>query len=117
MHDATQIRPAAAGPAIDPDRIEPGWSPPVDRLALSWDEVAASWLAVCGLLAILGVAAIIGREPVGEPVYLTAGPPGIGLHGAGLHGVGPAAGAEDCRTPTVQGTAPFILAPRPQGHA
>lgn len=108
MHDATQIRPAAAtGPAIDPERIEPGWSPPVDRLALSWDEVAAGWLAACGLLAILGVAAIIGREPVGEPVYLSAGLPGIGL----------TAGAEDCRASTVQGTAPFVLAPRPQGHA
>ena len=113
MHDATQIRPAvAAGPAIDPDRIEPGWSPPVDRLALSWDEVAASWLAACGLLAILGVAAIIGREPVGGPVTLSAGLPGVGLHG-----VEGAAGAGDCRAvgPTAGG--PFVFAPRPQGRA
>ncbi|MGO1075630.1 hypothetical protein [Inquilinus sp. CA228] len=120
MHDATQIRPAAAGtaiaagPAIDPEWIEPGWSPPVDRLALSWDEVAASWLAACGLLAVLGVAAIIGREPVGEPVYLSAGVPGVGLHG-----VEGAAGAQDCRAlgPTAGGTEPFVFAPRPQGRA
>lgn len=112
MHDATQIRPATAiegGPAIDPEWIEPGWSPPVDRLALSWDEVAASWLAACGLLAVLGVAAIIGREPMGEPVYLSAGLPGVGL----------TAGAEDCRAvdPTAGGTEPFVFAPRPQGRA
>ena len=130
MHDATQIRPAgpgaagATGPAIDPDRIEPGWSPPVDRLALSWDEVAASWLAACGLLAILGVAAIIGREPVGEPVYLSAGQPGASLHGVGPHGVGPhgvgmKAGPQDCQAarPTAGGTEPFFVAPRPQGRA
>lgn len=110
MHDATQIRPAiAAGPAIDPERIEPGWSPPVDRLALSWDEVAASWLATCGLLAILGVAAIIGREPSGEPVYLSAGLPGVGL----------TVGAENCQAahPAAGGTEPFVLAPRPNGRA
>jgi hypothetical protein len=115
MHDATQIRPAAAigaGPAIDPDRIEPGWSPPVDRLALSWDEVAASWLAACGLLAIIGVAAIISREPMGEPVYVSARLPGVGQHG-----VEGAAGAEDCRTSTIKATEPFVFAPRPQGRA
>ncbi|HEY9345713.1 MAG TPA: hypothetical protein VIQ53_10390 [Inquilinus sp.] len=105
MHDATQIRPAiAAGPAIDPERIEPGWSPPVDRLALSWDEVAASWLATCGLLAILGVAAIIGREPSGEPVYLSAGLPG------------PATIAETCHA-AVSSQNPFQTVPRPQGRA
>ncbi len=114
MHDATQIRPAAAGtalavgPAIDPDRIEPGWSPPVDRLVLSWNEVAAGWLAACGLLAILGVATIIGHEPMGDPVYRSVAMPGSG----------PAAGAELCQAVTPDRTAnPFLLAPRPQGHA
>ncbi|MGK9166626.1 hypothetical protein KXR53_10035 [Inquilinus limosus] len=111
MHDATSIRPArpdtaAIAPAIDPEHIEPGWSPPVERLALSWDEVAASWLAACGLLAILGVAAIIGREPVGEPVILSAGLPGVGL----------TAGAEDCHAAgPADGTGLFIFAPPPQG--
>lgn len=114
MHDATQIRPAPAGaalaaaPAIDPERIEPGWSPPVDRLALSWNEVAASWLAACGLLAILGVAAILGREPMGDPVYRSAGLPGIS----------PAAGAEICQAPaSTQHANPFLPAPRPPGQA
>jgi hypothetical protein len=114
MHDATQIRPAAAGallaagPAIDPDRIEPGWSPPGARLALSWNEVAAGWLAACGLLAILGVAAIIGHEPMGDPVYRSVGMPGSG----------PATGTELCQAVTpAQSANPFILAPRPQGHA
>ncbi|OWJ55912.1 hypothetical protein [Inquilinus limosus] len=114
MHDATQIRPAPAGtglaaaPAIDPERIEPGWRPPVDRLALSWNEVAAGWLAAGGLLAILGVAAILGREPVGDPVYRSAGLPGIS----------PAVGAEICQAPTPAKVAnPFILAPRPPGRA
>ncbi|MGK9230636.1 hypothetical protein KXS07_04705 [Inquilinus limosus] len=111
MHDATSIRPAgpdtaAIAPAIDPERIEPGWSPPVDRLALSWDEVAASWLAACGLLAILGVAAIIGREPVGGPVILSAGLPGAHL----------AAGTEDCHgAGSADRAGPFVFAPQPQG--
>lgn len=114
MHDATQIRPAAAGaalaigPATDPEWIEPGWSPPVDRLALSWNEVAAGWLAACGLMAILGVATIIGHEPMGDPVYRSVGMPGSG----------PAAGTEFCQAVTPGQTAnPFILVPRPQGHA
>lgn len=114
MHDATPIRPAgagavlaAAGPAVDPEWIEPGWSRPVDRLALSWDEVAASWLAACGLLAILGVAAIIGREPMGEPIYRSAGAPGAGP-----------AGTEICQAVTPARTAnPFLPAPRPPGQA
>ncbi|WP_343717019.1 hypothetical protein [Inquilinus sp.] len=114
MHDATQIRPAMAGtalaaaPAIDPERIEPGWRPPVDRLALSWNEVAAGWLATGGLLAVLAVGAILGREPMGDPVYRSAGLPGIG----------PAAGAEICQAPIpTQATNPFLPASRPPGHA
>lgn len=111
MHDATQIRPAAgaalmAGPAIDPEHIEPGWRPPVDRLALSWNEVAAGWLAACGLLAILGVAAIIGREPMGDPVYRSVG----------LPGAGPAAGTEICHV-EAPAQNPFLPAARPPGQA
>ena len=111
MHDATQIRPAIAiegGSAIDPEHIEPGWRPPVDRLALSWNEVAAGWLAACGLLAILGVTAIIGHQPMGEPVYRSVG----------LPGPGPAAGTEICHGETpAQVANPFLPAARPPGQA
>jgi hypothetical protein len=114
MHDATQIRPAAAGaalsagPAMGLEHIEPGWRPPVDRLALSWNEVAVGWLAVFGLVAILGVSTIIGHEPMGEPVYRSVGMPRSD----------PAAGTELCQAVTPDQTAnPFILAPWPQGHA
>ncbi|MGO4129672.1 hypothetical protein AB4Z01_35115 [Inquilinus sp. YAF38] len=114
MHDATQIRPAAAGtalgtgPAIGLEHIEPGWRPPVDRLALSWNEVAAGWLSVFGLVAILGVSTIIRHEPMGEPVYRSAGLPGPGA----------AAGTEICHGEApAQVANPFLAAARPPGQA
>jgi hypothetical protein len=61
-------------PSTLPDRSAPdaGWSPPVERLTLSWDEVAMSWLGAGGLFVILAVAALIGHEPTGGDVIAMA---------------------------------------------
>ena len=61
-------------PSTLPDRSAPdaGWSPPVERLVLSWDEVAMSWLGAGGLFVILAVAALMGHEPTGGDVIAMA---------------------------------------------
>ena len=81
MQDAIPIPPAGPdAPAIDPERIAAGWSPPVERLILGWAEVAAGWLAVCGLITIVGVAwMMLDQRPGGEPVHVSAGPPAVEL--------------------------------------
>lgn len=103
MHDPTRAGPGGPGPAIpngppvDGGNTVTGWSPPVERLALSWDEVALSWLAALGLLTILAVAAIIGRAPSGEVVYVSRAQPAdfqltAGEAAAGCGTLDPAAG-------------------------
>jgi len=85
MQDATTIRPTGPdtpviAPAIDPERIEPGWTPPAERLVLGWAEVAAGWLAVCGLIAVVGAAwSMLDQRPAGEPILLSAEPPSVEL--------------------------------------
>lgn len=82
-------------PSTLPDRSAPdaGWSPPVERLTLSWDEVAMSWLGAGGLFVILAVAAFMGHEPTNGDVIAMAraqppavqrviAPPADGAHSA-----------------------------------
>jgi hypothetical protein len=103
MHDALTPHPDT----IEHSHAAPGWSPPVERLALGWGEVATSWLGAGGLLAILAVAALINRAPGGDVVYLSqaqAAVPQLVVDKAGE------AGPTGCGP-----TAPFT--PRPQGQA
>ncbi|HMG51626.1 MAG TPA: hypothetical protein VK597_13570 [Inquilinus sp.] len=90
MHDALTPHPNTT----EHSHAAPGWSPPVERLALGWGEVATSWLGAGGLLAILAVAALINRAPGGDVVYLSqaqASVPQMIAEKAGATGCWPAA--------------------------
>jgi hypothetical protein len=85
-------------PSTLPDRPVPpdaGWSPPVERLTLSWDEVAMSWLGAGGLFVILAVAALMGHEPTSGDVIAMARaqPPAV------QQVIVPPQGAPTCQSP------------------
>jgi len=70
MRDAPSTLPEST--LSDRPTPDAGWSPPVERLVLSWDEVAMSWLGAGGLFVILAVAAIMGHEPTGGDMIAVA---------------------------------------------